>query len=89
MPQFSLIEDYSLDIILLTHCHLDHLGALPVIAERNPNAHILTSLPSKLLAPRMLYNSHAVMKRQRDELGIKEYPRGLIESSGAQKFHFF
>ncbi|GAB4280872.1 MAG: MBL fold metallo-hydrolase [Opitutales bacterium] len=74
MPQFSLIEDYSLDIILLTHCHLDHLGALPVIAERNPNAHILTSLPSKLLAPRMLYNSHAVMKRQRDELGIKEYP---------------
>lgn len=74
MPDFSLVEDYSLDFILVTHCHLDHIGSLPVIAERNPNARLLTTFPSQILLPRMLRNSHNVMRRQRDELGIKEYP---------------
>lgn len=74
MPDFSLVEDYSLDFILVTHCHLDHIESLPVIAERNPNARLLTTFPSQILLPRMLINSHNVMRRQRDELGIKEYP---------------
>lgn len=73
-PDFSLIEDYSLDFILLTHCHLDHVGSLPIIAERNPNARVLTTAPSQILLPRILKNSYNVMKRQRDELGVKEYP---------------
>ena len=74
MPDFSPIETVELDIILLTHCHLDHLGSLPIIATRNPDAPIITAIPNIELAPRMLRNSINVMKRQREEHTIAEYP---------------
>ena len=74
LPNFGRIEDYSLDFIILTHCHLDHLGALPVILRKQPQVKILVSSPTLSLAPRMLLNSYNVMKRQREEHGIKEYP---------------
>ncbi len=73
-PDFSQIEDGCLDLICLTHCHLDHLGSLPVVARRHPQTPILCSRPSAMLAPRMLRNSCNVMKRQREELNISEYP---------------
>ncbi len=74
LPQFHLIEDRPLDFIILTHCHLDHLGGLPVVAGQHPEATLLCSRPSAVIAPRMLHNSISVMKKQRDELNIREYP---------------
>lgn len=74
MPDFSAIKYVELDLIILTHCHLDHLGSLPVIAAKNPNAAVITSIPNIELAPRMLRNSINVMKRQREEHEINEYP---------------
>ena len=74
MPDFSPIEDVELDLIILTHCHLDHLGSLPVVSGQNPEAPVITSVPNIELAPRMLRNSINVMKRQREEHGISDYP---------------
>jgi Cft2 family RNA processing exonuclease len=74
MPDFSPIEDVELDLIILTHCHLDHLGSLPVVSAHNPDAPVITSVPNIELAPRMLRNSINVMKRQREEHGISDYP---------------
>lgn len=74
MPDFSTIEDVEMDLIVLTHCHLDHLGSLPVVSAHNPDAPVLTSVPNIELAPRMLRNSINVMKRQREEHGISDYP---------------
>lgn len=74
IPEFSLVEDNSLDLVLLTHCHLDHLGSLPVLMRRQPQAQLLASIPSKELAGRMLRNSISVMKRQREELNMPELP---------------
>lgn len=74
LPDFEAIGDKVLDLVVLTHCHLDHLGSMPLVATRNPHAPIITSLPNTLLAPRMLRNSVNVMKRQREEHGICEYP---------------
>ena len=74
LPDFAPIEEIDLDLIILTHCHLDHLGALPVVAAHNPDTPVITSAPNELLAPRMLRNSINVMKRQREEHGIREYP---------------
>ena len=74
MPDFSPIEDVELDLIILTHCHLDHLGSLPVVSGHNPEAPVITSVPNIELAPRMLRNSINVMKRQREEHGISDYP---------------
>lgn len=74
LPDYSLLGDGPLDLILLTHCHLDHLGSLPLVARRHPEATVLCSRPSQYLATRMLRNSYNVMKRQREELNIPEYP---------------
>lgn len=74
MPKFDLIEDFSLDYIFITHSHLDHIGSLPVIARKQPQAPIICTGPTQLLTPRMLHNSHRVMLYQRDELSIPEYP---------------
>ena len=74
LPNYDLLGEDSLDLIILTHCHLDHLGSLPVIAAIHPHAPIITSIPNVTLAPRMLRNSINVMKRQREEHGIVDYP---------------
>lgn len=74
LPNFGLLEPNSVDFIVLTHCHLDHLGALPVLAKKQPNAQILVSQPTSLLAPLMLENSYSVMCRQKKEKDIQEYP---------------
>lgn len=74
MPDFERIDDIDLDLVILSHCHLDHLGSLPVVMENHPEAAVLMSLPSVTLAERMLHNSCNVMKRQGSEFGIEEYP---------------
>lgn len=74
MPDFRPAEVHDIDLIVLTHCHLDHVGSLPVVSQLNPEAPVITSVPNMLLAPRMLRNSINVMRRQREELGIQEYP---------------
>lgn len=74
IPNFSSIKPGSLDFIILSHCHLDHLGSLPVIARNQRQAKILLSLPSMALATRMLKNSFNVMQHQKEELNIEEYP---------------
>lgn len=73
-PDFEPIEELHLDLIVLTHCHLDHLGSLPIVSSQNPEAPVITSIPNLELAPRMLRNSINVMKRQREEHGIMDYP---------------
>ncbi|MBC2603488.1 MBL fold metallo-hydrolase [Puniceicoccus vermicola] len=74
MPRFELLDDVALDLIILTHCHLDHLGSLPVVAREHPGAEIWMSRESAVLAPRMMRNSVRVMSRQREEADIPEYP---------------
>mgnify|MGYP005839937047 CR=1 FL=1 len=74
LPDFEPIENIDLDLIILTHCHLDHLGSMPIVTAHNPDATVITSAASASIAPRMLRNSINVMKRQREEHGIAEYP---------------
>src|SRR6185369_21880 len=64
----------ELDAIAISHCHHDHVGSLPVALRHFPQAHVLMSELSYFLVERVLHNSVNVMTRQRDELGIQEYP---------------
>src|SRR5512141_1492493 len=70
----GLVKDQELDAIAISHCHHDHVGALPVALRYFPQAHVLMTELSYFLVERVLHNSVNVMTRQRDELGIKEYP---------------
>jgi Cft2 family RNA processing exonuclease len=74
LPLYGLIEQEAVDSIVISHCHHDHVGSLPVALRYFPNAHVLMSELSYFLVERVLHNSVNVMTRQRDELGIREYP---------------
>src|SRR5712664_3166444 len=74
LPLYDLVKNDEVDAIAVSHCHHDHVGSLPVALRYFPQAHVLMTELSYFLVERVLHNSVNVMKRQRDELGIKEYP---------------
>src|SRR5665213_3556633 len=74
LPRFGKAGTHDVDAIAISHCHHDHLGALPVAVRHFPKAHVLMTELSYILSERVLHNSVNVMTRQRDELGIREYP---------------
>ncbi len=74
LPRFGKAGTHDVDAIAISHCHHDHVGALPMAVKQYPKAHVLMTELSYLLSERVLHNSVNVMTRQRDELGIKEYP---------------
>ncbi len=73
-PDLSLIKDVNLDLIIITHCHLDHIGSLPVVMKQHPNAKVVMTHSSRLILDRMLHNSANVMLRQKEEENIPDYP---------------
>ncbi len=74
LPLYKVIAKEEVEAIALTHCHHDHVGSLPVALRHFPKAHVLMTELSYFLIERVLHNSVNVMTRQRDELGIQEYP---------------
>src|ERR1043166_5557275 len=74
LPLYHLIKGEEVEAIAISHCHHDHVGSLPVALRYFPQAQVLMSELSYFLVERVLHNSVNVMKRQRDDLGLKEYP---------------
>jgi Cft2 family RNA processing exonuclease len=74
LPRFGKSGTHDVDAIAISHCHHDHVGGLPLACRQFPKAHVLMTELSYLLVERVLHNSVNVMTRQRDELGIREYP---------------
>jgi Cft2 family RNA processing exonuclease len=74
LPLFDAAGDQDLDAVAISHCHHDHVGSLPVAMRRWPNAHVFMTELSYFIVERVLHNSVNVMKRQREELGVTDYP---------------
>ena len=74
LPTYPIIKKEDIDAIAISHCHHDHVGALPVALRYFPKAHVLMTDLSYFLVERVLHNSVNVMARQKEELGIKDYP---------------
>ena len=74
LPNFAALGDNSVDAIVLTHAHQDHLGSMPVLMRRQPDACVFMTGATKYLSEIMLHNSVNVMMKQREELGLQNYP---------------
>jgi Cft2 family RNA processing exonuclease len=73
-PDFSPLRGVALDLVIITHCHLDHIGSLPILLREQPRVPVIMTQPSHMLIERMLHNSASVMERQRAEDNIPDYP---------------
>ena len=74
LPLYGRAGPGEVDAIAISHCHHDHVGSLPVALRHFPKAHVLMTELSYFVIERVLHNSVNVMTRQRDELGIRDYP---------------
>lgn len=73
-PDFARLRGINIDLIIITHCHLDHIGSLPVAMREHPEAPVVMTTSSRMLIERMLHNSANVMMRQKEEENIPDYP---------------
>jgi Cft2 family RNA processing exonuclease len=74
VPHYEFLDRGSVDSIVITHSHLDHVGTLPVFLEDQPQAKVFLTPETADLASAMLHNSVNVMQAKRLEHGITEYP---------------
>ena len=71
LPDFRLIQEQGgVDAILVSHAHLDHSGALPVISREYPEARIYMTHASKALLRVLLYDSLKIMERAEADIPI-------------------
>jgi len=74
LPDLKLLRGVELDLIIITHCHLDHIGGLPVVMRQHPKTPVLLTQSSRMLIEKMLHNSANVMQKQKEEDNIPGYP---------------
>src|SRR5438874_460794 len=74
LPNFKAIADREIEAILISHAHQDHIGTLPVLMRRFPNARVFMTEATAEIGSALLHNSVNVMTRQREELGHTLYP---------------
>ncbi len=74
LPLYSQVSNVDIEAVAISHCHQDHCGSLPVALRYFPRARALMTEPSSFLIERVLHNSVNVMKKQKIEQGINEYP---------------
>lgn len=74
VPHFEFLEAGSVDSIVISHSHLDHVGTLPVFLEHQAQAKVFMTPETAELASALLHNSVNVMQAKRIEHGITEYP---------------
>ena len=65
LPRLDLIADDSVDSIILSHAHQDHLGSVPVAMRKHPRASVLMTEGTRMLSEVMLHNSVNVMMAEK------------------------
>lgn len=70
LPFFDEIEPEHIDLILITHYHLDHAAGLPYLMERtnfNPNARVFMTQPTRAIYKALLSDFVRVSRNAPDE----------------------
>jgi Cft2 family RNA processing exonuclease len=74
LPNMNVLGGRRLDAIIISHSHQDHIGTLPVLMRRQPQARVFMTEPTTEIGDALLHNSVNVMTRQREDVGTTMYP---------------
>ena len=70
-----------LDAVLLTHAHMDHSGALPILHQHFPNVPVYATAPTRGLVEVLLRDSINIMRaRAESEQELPLYSQPAVES---------
>ncbi len=64
LPDLSLLEQHPPEALLITHAHIDHTGALPLIAALFPHIPIYATESTRVLTEILLRDSVHVMEQE-------------------------
>jgi uncharacterized protein len=82
LPDLAALDGVSLDAIFITHAHADHIGALPLLADRYPAVPIYANPATIRLIEVMLGDAVRVMaRRAADELELPLYDETLVATT--------
>jgi len=81
----------NVDVMLLTHAHLDHVGALPAAIKRYPNARVYATPETKALCLQMVRRKTSLSEHEirylEDKIQSLVYRREMEVGRGI-RFHF-
>ncbi|MBM4090660.1 MAG: MBL fold metallo-hydrolase [Planctomycetes bacterium] len=91
LPDLSLLADTRVDAVLVTHAHMDHSGALPILAEACPGAPVFATPPTIDLVAILLRDALRLMNAADRESEVPLYNEPqvdrLLKSMAPVKFH--
>lgn len=64
LPDLALLDRYPPEALLITHAHIDHTGALPLIASLFPHIPIYATESTKVLTEVLLRDSVRIMEQE-------------------------
>lgn len=88
LPQLELLKDSPPDAIILTHAHLDHTAALPVVLRRFPKLRVYCTAATARLAALTLADTFKIGQRQGQPLfSARDLERTLTALTPVEYFH--
>ncbi len=79
LPDFDIINNMSVDYVLISHAHQDHLDSLPYLVQRHPYIRIITTPQTRAIAELTLHNSVSIMEENIQINEIKIYSHEEID----------
>lgn len=67
LDKLSALTGERLDLILLSHAHIDHTGALPIVHSLYPGTPVVTTPPTRVIVDILLRDTIRIMQKQSEE----------------------
>src|SRR5438552_11928724 len=74
LPNWKPIEGRTIDAILISHAHQDHIGTLPVLMRHHRHARVSMTEPTSEIGSLLLHNSVNVITGHGENPGPTIYP---------------